>query len=219
MPVLCFAPRELGFRDAARASAAGLKPGVMLRVRPILLSQGINEEQSVANLMQTHTAEQTALNERALAQLSELQAAAEALARARGEACFPPELLRQQRELLVRARQLLSSPPDPKNVGLLHATAALTRLLDGGRATLCKSGKDRTAMSITLEHTLLLQRAHGLSEHLASAALTAMRRHGVRRENVRQNTNKRVFAFNWMQQRMLPEAYRPPDGSAKSGAA
>lgn len=114
------------------------------------------------------------------------------MVRSVGEACFPPELLRQQRELLVRARQLLSSPPDPKNVGLLHATAALTRLLDGGRATLCKSGKDRTAMSITLEHTLLLQRAHGLSEHLASAALTAMRRHGVRRENVRQNTNKRV---------------------------
>ncbi len=74
MPVLCFAPRELGFRDAARASAAGLKPGVMLRVRPVLLSQGINEEQSVANLMQTHTAEQTALNERALAQLNEFQA-------------------------------------------------------------------------------------------------------------------------------------------------
>ena len=74
MPVLCFAPRELGFRDATRASAAGLKPGVMVRVRPILLSQGINEEQSVANLMQTHTAEQTALNEKALNELNDFQA-------------------------------------------------------------------------------------------------------------------------------------------------
>ena len=64
----------IGHEVLKQLKAAGLKPGVMLRVRPVLLSQGINEEQSVANLMQTHTAEQTALNERALAQLNEFQA-------------------------------------------------------------------------------------------------------------------------------------------------
>jgi len=112
-------------------------------------------------------------------------------------------------------RRLCSPPPSQ----LLHVAAALTRLLDGGRVTLCKSGKDRTAMSLTLEHALLLQREHGLDETAAVDALLVMRRHGVRRENVRQNTARRVFAFNWMQQKMLPEAYRPPEGSAKGAAA
>jgi hypothetical protein len=294
-PTLCFAPRELGFRDAAHASAEGLVAGVLVRVHPVLFTQGINEEQSMANLMHTHTAEQAEINEHGLRQLHTFQAAFEAfahrreadLARAGGDGdasqsssrsadaegsgskgrgaegggaerggvkgeCAEggnaeggrahlsdgiagaeprPEsseprlpvstvaLLDRQRRLLAKARRLLLDPPDAKNVQLLHVAAALTRLMDGGRVTVCKSGKDRTAMSLTLEHALLLQREHGLGEAGTADALATMRRHGVRRENVRQNTSRRVFAFNWVQQKMLPDAYRPPDGSAKGAAA
>ena len=82
---------------------------------------------------------------------------------------------------------------------------------------MCKSGKDRIAMSLTLEHGRLLQKVHGLVPHLLSQAVQTMRRRGVRRENVRLNTSRRLYAFNWLQQMALPEPYRPPVGSAKGG--
>ena len=93
------------------------------------------------------------------------------------------------------------------------------RLLGGGRVTMCKSGKDRTSMGVTLEHGRLLQGYHGLHAAHLSEAVQAMRRRGVRRENVRLNTGKRLYAFNFLQQNFLPEAYRPPEGSAKGGKA
>ena len=84
--------------------------------------------------------------------------------------------------------------------------------------TMCKSAKDRTSMSVTLEHGRLLGSQHGLgSDEAVLDAVQIMRRRGVRRENVRLNTGKRCFAFNWLQQSMLPDAYRPPKGSAKGG--
>ena len=84
---------------------------------------------------------------------------------------------------------------------------------------MCKSGKDRSSMGLTLEHALLLRDEHGLPAEAAAAARQTMRRHGVRRENVRQNTANRSYAFNWLQQRFLPEEYRPPEGSANGGKA
>lgn len=74
-------------------------------------------------------------------------------------------------------------------------------------------------MGLTLEHATLLRSEHGLSERAAAQALEAMRQQGVRRENVRQNTGRRLYAFNWMQQKFLPAAYRPPEGTAKGGGA
>ena len=71
-------------------------------------------------------------------------------------------------------------------------------------------------MSLTLEHGRIL-RACGLPEAEVAPAVATMRRRGVRRENTRLNTGRRLFAFNWLQQTMLPEAYRPPEGSAKGG--
>jgi hypothetical protein len=52
-----------------------------------------------------------------------------------------------------------------------------------------------------------------------AGAVQTMRRRGVRRENVRLNTSRRLYAFNMLQRQMLPEAYRPPEGSAKGGKA
>ena len=40
-----------------------------------------------------------------------------------------------------------------------------------------------------------------------------LRAHGVRRENVRLNTGKDIYAFNKAQVPFLPEEYRPPPGS------
>jgi hypothetical protein len=148
--------------------------------------------------------------------------------------------------VLAQARQLLEAPPAAKNVAFLQArprrtsplgpaapaphpwrsrltsttalqtVALLTRVLSGGRVTMCKSGKDRTSMAVTLEHGALLQE-HGMAPAQCARAVHTMRRRGVRRENVRLNTQRRLYAFNMVQRMALPEAYHPPEGSAAGG--
>ena len=261
-PTLCFTPAELGFADVTAARSLGLEPGVPIGVVPCLATQGINEEQTIANFLRTHTHEQTQLNLRALATLAEYQHRCASLekADAAGKAAAPAAApaaaatfakrpngakaagdkadkagarraeassataaaatrrLQRQRELLAEARRLLETPPESKNVGFLHTVALLTRLMSGARVTMCKSGKDRTAMAVTLEHGLLLQE-HGMVPELATHAVGIMRRRGVRRHNVLLNTKRRTYAFNWMQQQALPEGYCPPEGSATGGKA
>ena len=89
----------------------------------------------------------------------------------------------------------------------------LTRSLRGGRLTMCKSGKDRTSMSVTLEHGRLLRDHHGLDDAEATHAV------GVRRENVRRNMGSRCYAFNDAQQWFLPPRAAPFGGCSAGGTA
>lgn len=232
-PTLCFAPSELGFADARAAEELGLQSGHAVAVVAVLATQGINEEQAVANFLRTNTHEQHQLNLAALAALAEYQRACSALAQqglqngvAAGmghlsPAAPPPASpasgrAHRQQQLLSQARQLLEAPPAAKNVAFLQTVALLTRVLSGGRVTMCKSGKDRTSMAVTLEHGALLQE-HGMAPAQCARAVHTMRRRGVRRENVRLNTQRRLYAFNMVQRMALPEAYHPPEGSAAGG--
>ena len=209
-PILEMSAEALGFRDAAHAAAMGLPPGTRIPVRAVLFTQGINEDQSMASVMRTHTSDQQAINQIATRRVRAYVAAAARMATGAAYASEATHLL----EKLDSAVRL---PAETKNVAILEHAAALTRRLGGGRVTMCKSGKDRTSMSLTLEHGRLLHACHGLPARMAPAAVHTMRRRGVRRDNVQFNTSKRLYAFNWLQQTMLPEPYRPPEGSAKGG--
>jgi hypothetical protein len=111
---------------------------------------------------------------------------------------------------LEEIERVVELPGGKKNVEVLQCTGQLARQLGGVRITSCKSAKDRTSMSVTLEQAALLQRHHGLPAKQASAFKQQMRRRGVRRANAFKNIGKAKFAFNRFQSMTLPDAYKPP---------
>jgi len=101
--------------------------------------------------------------------------------------------------------------PHEKHVDVLLKTSALCREMSGIIAILCKSGKDRTGMSVTLENARSL--VEDLGVLYGQEICQTMRQYGVRRMNVFANTGQSMFAFNQIQRIALPCCYRPPPGS------
>ena len=125
------------------------------------------------------------------------------------------ELMRLEQLMVgVEAAVLRSVAQVNKNTDVISLSERLVRALRGGRITSCKSGKDRTSMAVTAEQARLLHERHAVSEAEASELLDAMRSHGVRWLNMRKNVGQLgQYAFNWIQQRLLPEGYRAPKGT------
>lgn len=63
-----------------------------------------------------------------------------------------------------------------KNVEVLQLSSQICRRMRGLRFTSCKSAKDRTAMSVTLEQVNILTAEYHLAEHEYIRALDCMRR-------------------------------------------
>lgn len=104
-----------------------------------------------------------------------------------------------------------------KNVHLLLFTSDLCRALVGVQAICCKSGKDRTAMGVTLEETRLL--AHNYDAVRGCELCQIMRRRGARRKNVFANTGQCAYAFHELQQPLMPVCYRAPIGISNGTVA
>ncbi|GAB9462770.1 hypothetical protein Gpo141_00000253 [Globisporangium polare] len=201
-----------------------LRQGGAIKVSPVLFSQGINEKQTLANNTGSSvTRLQDVINEsslRSLRSYCDRYCNYQATLQSRyytgnaGPTVFPRDvptreevtrILNKLEKLISLSRQTRKKRPE-----ILQLSSDLCRRVAAGRVTVCKSAKDRTGMSVTLEQGRILVQNHGLPEAKKAGIVSVMRSEGVRIENALKNTGRRVFAFNALQRSLLPEEYRCP---------
>ncbi|OQR98332.1 inositol-3,4-bisphosphate 4-phosphatase [Achlya hypogyna] len=204
-----------------RIPCPGAPPDLgLIRVTSVLFTQGINEMQSLANMVGTSGVElQSTINNASFQTLQQYHA----------------RYLKLNVELDVTTAQQLLDPlmaavqaenAAAKNTRILLEASDAVRRMNGGRVTYCKSGKDRTAMSVTLDQARLLFKrqasanpflvtspTHAPTDMVSAdelAAANIMREHGVRIVVAKKNVGRPKYSFNALQRKLLPEIYRPP---------
>ncbi|XP_078100378.1 type II inositol 3,4-bisphosphate 4-phosphatase-like isoform X2 [Sander vitreus] len=181
-----------------------VKDGRLIRVHPVLFNIGINQQQSLAERFGDSSLQER-VNQQSCERLRVYcNTLTDTLPHTAGIQSLSDLLSSLDRTVQTKKR---------KNVEVLWIAATVCRRVKGVRLTSCKSAKDRTAMSVTLEQCLLLRERHTLSPQHFSTALDCMRRDGCRMENVQKNVGSRKFAFSGVQLLTFPKLYRPPDGS------
>uniref|UniRef100_A0A5F8GA54 phosphatidylinositol-3,4-bisphosphate 4-phosphatase n=1 Tax=Monodelphis domestica TaxID=13616 RepID=A0A5F8GA54_MONDO len=148
-----------------------IKEGKLLHVYPVLFNIGINEQQTLAERF-GDVSLQEGINQENFELLKEYcQLITEKM---------PPSWLhhfQEQNDLkgLLENLQQNVRVKKRKNVEIIWLAATICRKLNGIRVTCCKSAKDRTSMSVTLEQCSILRDEHHLHKDYFIRALDCMR--------------------------------------------
>eukprot|EP00051_Salpingoeca_urceolata_P018731 m.265874 g.265874 ORF g.265874 m.265874 type:complete len:1155 (-) comp19266_c3_seq1:47-3511(-) len=191
-----------------------LREGGGIRVTVVMFSQGVNEMQTLANKI-GDTELQEKINAEHLERLAQyVSSFKEYVQHLTKKVKHPSQLPDTSRldKLMANLKKAICAKK-PKNIEILTLAEAIVRILRGGRMTCCKSGKDRTSMSVTLEQCNILIEKHKMLSSVLQHALDAMRSVGTRRDNVEKNIKEKRYAFNKLQVFSLPKLYRPPIGT------